>query len=101
MIEIGETLEIGGKQGIVCYETRHDDANYICVAFKEEKLRYELYEYKFENSKLLVGKVEDPEEAKEVIKIFIDECIEENGFPEELKKLLDYVDRKKKKTKED
>ena len=44
MIEIGDIIEIGGKQATICYKTTQNNVNYICVAF-EEKPQYDIYKY--------------------------------------------------------
>ena len=80
----GDRIEVGGETGIVCFTTEFEGDKYICVAFENENPRFEIYEYKYENEKLLVGKVEDEEEMKEVLKLFFQEGIEKNGLPDNI-----------------
>lgn len=86
MLKDGEKLEIGGEEGIICFSAKVYDGNYICVAFENNNPRFEIYEYKYENDKLLVGKVEDKDEMNEVLKVFIQEGINEFGIPKSLEK---------------
>lgn len=86
ILKDGDELEINGKRGMVCFTTEFEEDKYICVAFEEEPITFEVYEYKYENEKLLVGKVEDPEEMEEVLKRIIKENSDNIEFPEEIKK---------------
>ena len=86
ILKDGDELEINGKRGMVCFTTEFEGDKYICVAFEGESIAFEVYEYKYENEKLLVGKVEDPEEMKEVLKRIIKENSDKIDFPEEVKK---------------
>ena len=92
-LEIGDIIEIRGKEATVCYETTYEGRKYICVAFTEDKVQYDIYKYKYEGKKLLVAKVEDEEELTEVLKIFVQEGIEEYGVPEEIKPIIDYYEK--------
>lgn len=83
----GEILEIDNKIGTICFEAMIDGYNYICVAFEEkENVSFEIYEYKYDGDKLLVGNVEDIDEMKEVLKVFIKNNSEEILLPKELEK---------------
>lgn len=86
ILKDGDELEIGGKQGIICFNAEFEGDKYICVAFEGKELSFDIYEYKYENNKLLVGKVEDPKEMEEVLKIMIKENIESIELPDEIKK---------------
>ena len=88
-LNVGDIIEIGGQPATVCYETTYNNEKYICVAFEKEAVQYEFYNYKYEGDKLLVSKVEDPDEAMPILKIFMEEGIDEYGIPEELNKLLE------------
>ncbi len=94
MLNVGDTIEIGGRKAIVCYETKYNDANYICVAFETDKIEYDVYEYKYENDKLLVSNELSEDEMKNVLAIFVQEGLEENSDNEELNKLLDKISEK-------
>ena len=45
-LNVGETIEVGGVEGIVCFSTIYNNVNYVCVAFEEDKPRYEIYKCK-------------------------------------------------------
>lgn len=89
----GEMLEIDNKIGTICFEDNIDGYNYICIAFEnEDKVSFEIYEYKYEEDKLLVGNVEDEEEMKEVLKTFIKNNSEEIILPKELEeKYIEFI----------
>lgn len=91
-LNVGETIEVGGEEGIVCFSTIYNNINYVCIAFEEDKPRYEIYKCKFEEEKLLIAKVEDKDEADPVLKMFIEECIDEMGLPEELEKIFNRIE---------
>lgn len=95
MLEVGDIIEIRGEKAIVCYHANYNSNNYICVFF-EEKKEYAIYDYKIENEKLLVAKIENEREFTDVIKIFLDEAINEYGIPEDLNPIIDYLERKLK-----
>lgn len=88
-LDVGDVIEIGGKEATICFTANYNQENYICVAFEEEKIRYEIYKYKFEQEKLQVAKVDDKEEAKPVLKIMVEEGIDEYDIPEELARIID------------
>lgn len=92
MINVGDTLQIGGRNATVCYTTEYEGINYICVAFEEDKIEYDLYKYKYDNEKLLVSNEIGEEEAKKVMEVFIKEGLDEYGLPEELESILDKID---------
>lgn len=91
MLNVGDTIEIAGKQATVCYTTKYNDNNYICVAFETDKIEYNVYKYKYDGDRLLVAEVTNEEEMKNVLAIFVNEGIEEYGVPEELQKILDKI----------
>ena len=89
MIEVGDIIEIGGKSATVCYTTIYNNHKYMCVAFEDGQLYYDIYDYKDEDGKLLVAKVTEKEELTPVLDIFLKEGLDEYGLPEELKKLFE------------
>ncbi len=91
MLSIGDTLMIGGREATVCYMTQYYGNNYICVAFEQPQLEYLIYDYKYENGKLLVAKVTDPNEIRPVLSIFINEGLEQYGIPPELEDMLSQI----------
>ena len=91
MLEVGDEIQIGGRDATVCYHTIYNNAKYICIAFTGEHIQYDIYEYKNEDGKLLVAKVEDPEELNGVLQIFINEGLDEYGLPEELETVVEYL----------
>ncbi len=99
-LEIGETIDIKGKIATVCYETKHNDINYICVAIEEDKVLFEIYKYKFDGEKLLVSLVTDELELFAVLKIFVQEGLEEYELPDELSDFYNKIAEKYNK-KED
>ena len=92
-LEVADTIEIGGKQATVCFKTIYNDKNYICVAFEEGQLRYEIYKYKIENDKLMVSKVTNEKELTPVMEIFVKEGIKESGVPKEVEKFLSELNK--------
>ena len=92
MVEVGDVIEIGGKQATVCYTTFYNDLNYMCVAFEDEQLRYDIYAYKNQDGKLMVARVTEEEELTPVLGIFLKEGLEEYGLPEELQEIFDKLD---------
>lgn len=88
MIEVGDVIEISGQEAMVCFLTTHNDHKYLLASFDEDKVRYEAYEYTDNDNKLLVGKVEDEEELKEVLGIFFSEGIDQYGVPDDIKEGL-------------
>lgn len=95
MLNIGDIIEIRGKQAIVCFHTNYNDNNYVCVFFEEEKI-YDVYRYKIENEKLKVLRPQDKEETTTVLNIFLEEAINKYGIPEDLNPIIDYLERKLK-----
>lgn len=87
-LNVTDIIEIGGEQATVCFKTTYNDENYICVAFEEKQLRFEIYKYKYENDKLMVSKVVDEKELTPVMGIFLKEGINESGVPKEVEKFL-------------
>ena len=98
MLQVGDVIEIGGQQASVCFHTNYNSRNYICVFF-EEKKEYAIYDYKIENDKLMVAKVEEEKEFIDVLKIFLDEAIKEYGIPKNLNPIIDYLEKKLKEIK--
>ena len=95
MIDVGDIIEIGGNQVTICYKTEYKNRKYICVAYEGEKLKYEIFEYKDDNNKLMVAKVDSPEEAAPVMEIFFKEGMKEYGVPDCFKRLFDKISEKK------
>lgn len=89
MLEDGDVIEIGGKQGTVCFTAEYNNEKYICIGFVGNDLKYEVYSYKYEGEKLLVAKIEDPTELTEVMKIFINKGLDEVGLPEKFEGIFD------------
>ncbi len=88
MLNVGDTIAIGGREATVCYLTEYNGKNYTCVAFEMPELAYKMYDYKYEGEKLLVKEVTDPEEIQPVLSIFIREGLEEYGLPPELEEVF-------------
>ena len=88
MLNIGDVIAISGKEATVCYVTQYNGRNYTCVAFETPELEYAIYDYKYEGEKLLVAKVEDPNEIEPVLSIFIKEGLDEYGLPPELEEVF-------------
>ena len=89
MLNIGDLIEIRGKEALVCFLAEYEGDKYLCASFEEEKIRIEIYKYKFEDNKFFVSKVEDEEELKATMGIFFEQSVEEFGIPEEISKALD------------
>lgn len=87
-IDIGDVIEIGGKTAMVCFETNYNDENYICVAFENNDLEYDIYKWRFQNDKFQVAKVVNEEDLSIVLKVFVDESIKESDSPDELRRLF-------------
>ena len=100
MLNIGDIIEIRGKQAIVCFHTNYNDNNYVCVFFEEEKI-YDVYRYKIENEKLMVLRPQDKEETTTVLNIFLEEAINKYGIPENLNPIIDYLERKLKENQDE
>lgn len=86
-LNVGDIVEIEGKTATICYTMEHNNTHYICVAFEETKVRFEIYKYKFDQKKLLVAKVNDKLELFEALKTFTNEGISEYGLPKELEEM--------------
>lgn len=91
MINVGDVVEIGGKEATVCYTTTYNEQKYMCVAFEEEQVKYDIYAYK-DDDKLMVAKVTDEEELTPVLKIFFEEGLNEYGLPPELQEAFENVE---------
>ena len=98
MLHVGDTIQITGRNAIVCYETEYNGAHYICVAFETDKIEYDIYEYKYEDDKLLVSNELSEEEAKNVLGIFVSEGLEEHGASEEITQIIDKITEKLEET---
>ena len=92
MIDESDVIEIGGREGTICFKTVYNDTKYICVAFEGDKIEYKVYKYKDDDGRLLVSEVKNEEELVSVIKIFYNEGLEEFGIPAELDEVLDNLD---------
>lgn len=91
-LNVGDIIEIRGKEATVCYTTEHNEKKYICVSFeKNGKISFELFEYKFEDNKLLVTDELDNLEKIAIMKIFIQEGLSEYELPEELQKKINII----------
>lgn len=93
-VDIGDVIEIGGKNALVCFETTYNSENYICVAFENNDVEYDIYKWRFQNDKFQVAKVVKEDELSNVLKVFLDESVSESDSPEELKKLLARISEK-------
>ena len=89
MLSDGDIIQISQQNATVCFNTTYNNLNYICVAFDQKPIRYEIYEYKYENERLLVGKVEDSEELRPVLQRFIVQGLNTNELSDEVLELLD------------
>lgn len=87
-VDVGDIIEIGGKTAIVCFETNYNDENYICVAFENNVVEYDIYKWRFQNDRFQVAKVINEEELSNVLKVFLDESVRESDSPDELKGLF-------------
>lgn len=94
ILEVGDIIEIRNKQATICYTTTIDKTNYICVSFENKELEYNIYKYKFEDTKLLVAEVTDQEEIKPVLETFIKEGLKEYGLPKELEVIYSKIENK-------
>ncbi len=92
MLEDGDTIEVGGKQGTVCFNTEYNNEKYICVGFLGENLKYDIYKYKYEGEKLLVAKVENEQELIPVLQIFVSQGLDEVGLPQELQDIFEDIE---------
>lgn len=87
-VDIGDIIEIGGKQAIVCFETIFKDENYICVAFEDKSIAYDIYKWRIQNEKLQVAKVTNYDELSNVLKVFLDESLKESDSSDEIKNIF-------------
>ena len=92
MIEVGDVVEIGGKEATVCYTTVYNNHKYMCVAFEDGQLHYDVYDYLDDDGRLQVAKVTEEAELTPVLGIFLQEGLEEYGLPEELQEVFDNMD---------
>ena len=92
MLSVGDLIEIRGQEAIVCFETKYNNENYICVAMNEDNPVYEIYKYKIEDDRLMVAHLTTDEEVAPIIKIFVEEEINQNGLPEELQRIFDSIE---------
>lgn len=99
-VEVGDIIEIKGKQAIVCFETIYNDENYICVAFEEDSIAYDIYKWRINNDKLQVAKVENNQELSHVLSVFLKESVEENPDKENLEGILSKIAEKLKESNE-
>ena len=89
MINVGDYLEIEGKEVLVCFSLSHNNVNYFCSSYDEDgKVYFDIYKYKTENEKLMVAKVKDEEELKPVVQKITAEAIEEFGLPSDFEEAL-------------
>lgn len=93
-VDIGDIIEIGGKQAIVCFETIFKDENYICVAFEDKSIAYDIYKWRIQNEKLQVAKVTNYDELSNVLKVFLDESLKESDSSDEIKELFARISEK-------
>lgn len=88
----GDIVEIRGRKATVCYVTKYNEKNYICVSFEEkENVSFELFEYIFENGKLLVTDDLTDIETMAILKVFIQEGMNEYGLPEKLQNIYNKI----------
>ena len=81
LLEVGDVIQIGGRNATICFITKYNNENYICVAFDGEKIEYNIYKYIFNNDKLLVSKDISQDDMKEVLRIFMEQGLDEYGIP--------------------
>ena len=96
-VEIGDIIEIKGKQAIVCFETTFNNEKYICVAFEDKTIAYDMYKWRIQNEKLQVAKVTDNYELSNVLSVFLKESIDEDPNNNKLKDLIAKIAEKLKK----
>lgn len=89
MLSDGDVIEIGGRQGTVCFNTIYNNEKYICVGFLDNGLKYEIYSYKYEGEKLMVAKVTEEKEVMPLMQIFVDQGLDEVGMPEKFEGLFE------------
>lgn len=89
MLKVGDEIEIGGKQVIVCYTANYNNENYICVAYETDKVEYNTYKYIEQDGKLLVSDDISDEDMKKVLGLFVEEGLEEYGLPEHIQEIVD------------
>lgn len=71
MLDVGDVIEIGGNQVLVCFLTEYDNKKYLCASTEfEDNVKFDIYQYKDDDNKLMVAKVEDEEELKPLLTIF-------------------------------
>ena len=71
MLNDGDEILIRGRKATVCYTTKYNGEDYICVAFESDKIEYDIYKYKIEGEKLLVSNELSQDEIKNVLCIFV------------------------------
>ncbi len=101
MLEVGDTVQIHGKEGVVCFEKLEAGERYVCVAFGEKPITYEIYKYKYENDKLLVKKIDDSDELGSIIGEFTKESVRDYGMLESLKPVSQALDKYYQEHKEE
>lgn len=73
MIEVGNDITIGGREGTIVFVTNYNNIDYINVCYGEESFEYKIYKYKIENEKLMVSEETDENVLSELCSIFINE----------------------------
>lgn len=89
MLNDGDEIIIRGRKATVCYNTKYNGEDYICVAFESDKIEYDIYKYKIEGEKLLVSNELSQDEIKNVLCIFVKEGLDEYGLPKEMYGIID------------
>lgn len=89
MLNVSDIIEIKDKHAMVCHTATINNKNYIIVSFLGENLDFEVYDYKYENDKLLISLTKDENEVSIVMKDFLEEGISEFGLPSKLEGLFD------------
>ena len=78
MIEIGDSFNVKGKNGIVCFKGNYYDQDYILIAFEEDS-SFGIYKYKFEVNKHLVAEETDKEKYAYVLSEFVTDEVADEG----------------------
>ena len=90
MIEIGDSFDVKGKNGIVCFKGNYFNQDYVLVAF-EEDYTFGIYKYKCEGDKYFFAEEKDEEKYAYVLSEFVTDQVEEEG---ELDWLIDAINQK-------
>lgn len=101
MLEVGDVINVHGKEGLVCFEKLYAGDRYICLSFGDNPIVYEVYKYKYVDDKLLVHKLEDSKELGILLGEFTKESVSEFGLLESLKPTAEVLDKYYEEHKEE